>query len=344
MLSNGNTRFFRRYKGKRFRKRDSRRVLAALLCACMLTPSCIDAIQARALEGAGLCEHHTVHDELCGYQEAQEGEPCAHEHDESCGYVPGEEGTACDLNCPVVHAEGCAYTSAVEEIPCDMGCTDTDGDDVTDHMEGCAFTPAVEEIPCDMDCQAEHLEGCAFAPAAEEIPCGHIHDEDCGYQEAQEAKPCTFECEICAAAEEPDEMADVVSVVSWEWIDEQEMLTWDETAQTWTLALIGADAENPVTREMLADFLPDAVNAKPEGNDEEEPETPLEEAAEAAEVEVPAEESEADTEERTETLEIAWDLSAFPEGEVYEGSYPIYAALPEGYALAEDAPALAVTV
>ena len=344
MLSNGNTCFFRKYRGKRFRKRDSRRVLAALLCVCMLIPSCIDAMQARALEGAGLCEHHTVHDETCGYQEAQEGEPCTHEHDENCGYMPGQEGTACDLDCPVVHAEGCAYTSAVEEIPCDMGCTDTDGDGVTDHMEGCAFTPAAEEIPCDMDCQADHMEGCAFTPAAEEIPCGHIHDEDCGYQEAREAQPCTFECVICTAAEKPDEIADVVSIAEWEWIDEQGMLTWDEAAQTWTLALIGVGAEKPVTREMLADFLPNAVNAKPEGNDEEEPKTPLEEDIEPAVSEIPAEESGTEAEERTETLEITWDLSAFPEAEVCEGSYPLYAVLPEGYALAADASAMAVTV
>ena len=47
----------------------------------------------------GLCEHHTQHDEGCGYTEGVSEQPCTHEHTEEC-YVPV-------TSCIHTHDESC---------------------------------------------------------------------------------------------------------------------------------------------------------------------------------------------------------------------------------------------
>lgn len=49
---------------------------AFLLCVCMVFP--IAGNPVLAAEENGLCEHHPVHTEACGYQEAQPEQPCAY--------------------------------------------------------------------------------------------------------------------------------------------------------------------------------------------------------------------------------------------------------------------------
>lgn len=134
---------------------------------------------------------------FAGYLPALAAEPtepastglCVHhqEHTEECGYAAATEGQSCTHE----HDESCGYVEAVEEVPCDMGCTDTDGDGVVDHVEGCAYQPAVEGQPCN-----------------------HTHDESCGYVEATEGQSCTYALNGCPYC-----------VVSWEWVDDQELLT-----------------------------------------------------------------------------------------------------------------------
>ena len=47
--------------------------------ACPLTAFADDSVYT-----GGLCEHHTEHNEECGYTEAVEESPCTHEHTEEC--------------------------------------------------------------------------------------------------------------------------------------------------------------------------------------------------------------------------------------------------------------------
>lgn len=200
---------------------------------------------------------------------------CVHhtEHTGECGYRGAVKGQPCTH----VHDESCGYTEAVEEIPCDMECTDVDGDGIADHVEGCAYQPATEASPCT-----------------------HIHDETCGYVEASEASPCTYAVNGCPYC-----------VVSWEWVDDQQLLTRLEDG--WGIGLPGAGEDTPLTREAVAKLLPGAITAMTHSGEEV-------------------------------ILEISWDLTALPEESIPDGDYSLTAALPEAYALTEEAAALTITL
>lgn len=200
---------------------------------------------------------------------------CVHhtEHTGECGYREAVKGQPCTH----VHDESCGYAEAVEEIPCDMECPDVDGDGIADHVEGCAYQPATEASPCT-----------------------HIHDEACGYVEASEASPCTYAVNGCPYC-----------VVSWEWVDDQQLLTRLEGG--WGMGLPGAGEDTPLTRETVAELLPGAITAMTHSGEEV-------------------------------TLEISWDMTSLPEESILDGDYSLTAALPEAYALTEEAEALSITL
>ena len=125
-------------------KHTVKKVMALLLCLCMLLPIGAGFALAMEPEDTGLCEHHPEHTEECGYREAAEEAPCQHVHDQTCGYM--EEKL---------------------EVPCDKECVDTDGDGLIDHAEDCAYQPAVEGQPC----THQHDEACGYAEAVEGQPC-----------------------------------------------------------------------------------------------------------------------------------------------------------------------------
>lgn len=200
---------------------------------------------------------------------------CVHHpaHTAECGYGEAVKGQPCTH----VHDESCGYTEAVEENPCDMECTDMDGDGI-----------------------ADHIDGCVYRPAAEGSPCTHTHDETCGYVEASEASPCTYAVNGCPYC-----------VVSWEWVDDQQLLTRLEDG--WGMGLPGAGEDNPLTREAVAELLPGAITAMTHSGEEV-------------------------------TLEISWDLTALPEESIPDGDYSLTAALPESYTMTEEAAALTITL
>lgn len=200
---------------------------------------------------------------------------CVHHpaHTAECGYGEAVKGQPCTH----VHDESCGYAEAAEEIPCDMECPDVDGDGI-----------------------ADHIDGCAYRPAAEGSPCTHTHDETCGYVEASEASPCTYAVNGCPYC-----------VVSWEWVDDQQLLTRLEDG--WGMGLPGAGEDNPLTREAVAELLPGAITAMTHSGEEV-------------------------------TLEISWDMTALPEESIPDGDYSLTAALPEAYALTDEAEALAATL
>ena len=200
---------------------------------------------------------------------------CVHHpaHTAECGYGEAVKGQPCTH----VHDESCGCAEAAEEIPCDMECPDVDGDGI-----------------------ADHIDGCAYRPAAEGSPCTHTHDETCGYVEASEASPCTYAVNGCPYC-----------VVSWEWVDDRQLLTRLENG--WGMGLPGAGEDNPLTREAVAELLPGAITAMTHSGEEV-------------------------------TLEISWDLTALPEESIPDGDYSLTAALPEAYALTEEAAALTITL
>ncbi len=200
---------------------------------------------------------------------------CVHHpaHTAECGYGEAVKGQPCAH----VHDGSCGYAEAVEEIPCDMECPDADGDGI-----------------------ADHIDGCAYRPAAEGSPCTHTHDETCGYVEASEASPCTYAVNGCPYC-----------VVSWEWVDDQQLLNRLEDG--WGMGLPGAGEDTPLTREAVAELLPGAITAMTHSREEV-------------------------------TLEIAWDMTALPEESIPDGDYSLTAALPEAYALTEEGEALSLTL
>ena len=108
----------------------------------------------------GLCEHHTEHNDDCGYIEAAEESPCTHEHTDDCYRLV--------TDCVHEHTEEC-YSDGI--LP-------TEGEEKT--ADACAHVCSEES-------------GCV----TKELDCEHEHDDECGYVPAIEGTPCTFVCEVC---------------------------------------------------------------------------------------------------------------------------------------------------
>ena len=248
-----------RHKGKRLlhrpEDRKGRGLLAGVLCVCLLLPNLEHFVRGLDPAAEGLCEHHPVHDALCGYAEEREELPCGHIHDGECGFREAADGRPCGH----LHDELCGYVSGVEEVPCDLDCRETDEAGNILHAEGCAYTPAVAEVACGHIHDGE----CGYLEAVEAAPCGHAHNEECGYAPAVEGQLCGYECGLCGVKEPeesgfiPDGVESVPpSQVRWTWVDEEEMLAWSEEPEGWYLTLPGAEEGQPVTREMLEAMLP----------------------------------------------------------------------------------------
>lgn len=121
----------------------------------------------------------------------------------------------------------------------------------------------------------------------------------------------TEETEATEAAEEtePEEK----TVTAWEWNDELGNLSYDEEHLIWVIPLIGASESNPAMWEDVLPLLPASITAT--------------------------------LGEDTEELVLTWKCEGYPEETgAYTGSYVFTATLPEGYALAEGASALNITV
>lgn len=250
-----------------------KQILSILVSTCLVM-GMLPAVSLAAedngeiVDTSGLCEHHTAHDETCGYVEGIEGSPCTHEHGAEC----------------YTEITSCTHTHTEECYP--VVDNDISGNDAT------PSEPA-EPTECSHVCSAE--SGCIV----QELNCLHEHDENCGYVQEVEGHPCTYVCELCGLTE----------ITEWSWVDEQEIID----PESGVLALPGASAKKPVLYDEIVDMLPTEITAT--------------------------------TEDDTETVTLnGWDCDNYPEEGAYTGSYLFNAALPDGYALAEDAPALTVTV
>lgn len=116
-----------------------KRTLSMMLILC-LTLTWLPA-PAAAADANGLCIHHTVHDQFCGYVDAVAGAPCTHEHTDDCYHVAtgeakntsdadDDEAVSADdtelgemeLDCQHVHDSSCGYIEPVEGQACTYVC------------------------------------------------------------------------------------------------------------------------------------------------------------------------------------------------------------------------------
>lgn len=258
----------------------------------------------------GLCPHHPEHTEECGYMPPLEGAPCSHEHDVSCGYASSEEGTGCTHE----HDGACGYEEATEGSPCTFVCdicgTVTDGDATDgqpedpeggeDAAKGPESGDNVSENPEGGDDTAKDPESGDNVPENPEDGADTAKDPENGDSQPEEPE------DEDGQPEEPED-GKVQTVVSWTWNSEDLALVQDEETRSWGLGLPGADAEHPVTPEVLADFLPQEITAVMEDDTEE-------------------------------ILALTWDFGGLPEEGAWEGSYLLTAELPEGFAPGVETP------
>lgn len=123
------------------KKRIKRRILSVVLSAAMLltsTPVYADVMAEPIDPEVGLCEHHTEHEEWCGYVAPTPGTPCGHEHDEACY----SEVLACGLE---------------EDV------TATDGNSAHIHDDEC--------YELEVDCHHEHDDECGYVEASAGAEC-----------------------------------------------------------------------------------------------------------------------------------------------------------------------------
>ena len=199
-----------------------------------------------------------------------------------------------------VHTEECGYKEGTSNTYCDLGCTETDEDGNIIHQEGCSYTRPSESVSCNY----VHNNNCEYKEFEEESNCTHVHDENCGYVEGagaeteETAHPCEFVCGLC--------------VTGWAWEDEDGILVRDEETGIWGLGMPGANEENIVTGEILAEMLPKAVIARTAASEQ--------------------------------TVDLEWDYGAFPEEGAYEGEFTLTAKLKGEYVLTETAEALEVVL
>ena len=134
-----------------------KRLFAAIVSLCMivsLLPTMAFAETGVQDSGivtneSGLCEHHTQHDENCGYTEGTAEIPCSHEHNENCGGLTDPEA------CNHTHDETCGYVPATEGTPCTYVCEICNAQD-----SGNPATPSdtqPEECICETLCTGEEI-------------------------------------------------------------------------------------------------------------------------------------------------------------------------------------------
>lgn len=160
----------KKQKGKKREEKAMRkRIFAAFVCLCMLmalVPSM--AYAGDTVSVGGLCEHHTQHDDACGYSEATTETPCNHEHTEECYTLV--------TNCVHEHTAEC-YSGETTEPICGHVCSEE---------SGC--------ITKELNCKHEHDASCGYVPATAGTPCTYVC-EICNAQPVEEPEcNCDTKC------------------------------------------------------------------------------------------------------------------------------------------------------
>ena len=338
-------------------KRRILSVIIALALCVSLYPTGVLAEESVS----GSCTHHTEHTAECGYAEAQ---PCTHEHTEEKHSTEeehsGEECYKTVTECVHEHTDEC-YPEA-EEMEESTGEGDATTSDAGNR----------EPSLCTHVCSEE--SGCI----TKILDCHHEHDENCGYQEAQD---CGYVCKICNGTE-PEDTGENTGNTEADDTDTAECICkalCTEDSINGDCSVCGAEGADlssckgektevqEVTGEKVItawewidpeEYLTDGILALPGAGREnpafvEDVTALLPEKIQAKVAAVNAAEDGEETEEdaeaapETEDAEITltgWKCASYPEDGAYEGTYTFTAFLPEGFVLAEDAAALEVEV
>lgn len=277
-------------------------VVALLLSICIVgnVPTYAEDTDLSA-DNTGICVHHPEHTAECGYVAAVEGTPCTHVHDETCGYAEAVEEIPCDKNCAEINNPTENVTDSTEQSTTETQTAEA-STETTGNAETMNEVPSEESIAvASADAEVVHSPDCSYRPAVEAQTCTHVHDETCGYSEGTPGTPCSYAengCPYC--------------IVSWTWVDEQELFT--EVDGKWGMGLPGVSDNNPLTCEALEGLLPKQINATADNGE-------------------------------TVVLDIKWDLSEIPEKGATSGDYTITASLADtAYSLTDDAVALTATI
>lgn len=136
-----------------------RRVLSFIIALAL----CLNLFPAWALAGDagtgdGLCPHHPVHTDACGYAAPVLEQECTHIHDDGC----------------YTAATACIHEHTAECYPDSGDASGADGPSLCTHV-----------------CSQE--SGCV----TKVLSCPHVHDGACGYAAESPGAPCMFDCPIC---------------------------------------------------------------------------------------------------------------------------------------------------
>ena len=215
------------------------------LCLTLLPTSAFAAEgSGAAISTSGLCTHHTVHDDTCGYVEGIAESPCTHEHSEEC-YITV-------TSCTHTHTEDC-YPVLDDSIPDDEA-TSSDDESIEDttlsnneSVEDTMPSEAAEPTECSHECCEEN--GCI----KQEPDCRHEHDDECGYAPAVEGQPCTYVCTLCG----------MTGITAWSWVDTLEVINPEND-----ILALSASAESPTHYDEIVALLPTEITATTQDGEE----------------------------------------------------------------------------
>ena len=135
-----------------------KRLFAAFVSLCIIMSMLPTMVFAEGVQDSGIVtsesglrEHHTQHDESCGYTEGTAEIPCSHEHNENCGGLTDPEA------CNHTHDKACDFVPATEGTPCTFVCEVCNAQD-----SGNPATPSdaqPEECTCETLCTGEEING-----------------------------------------------------------------------------------------------------------------------------------------------------------------------------------------
>lgn len=135
-----------------------KRLFAAFVSLCIIMSMLPTMVFAEGVQDSGivtsesgLCEHHTQHDESCGYTEGTAEIPCSHEHNENCGGLTDPEA------CNHTHDKACDFVPATEGTPCTFVCEVCNAQDSGNPAT--PFDAQPEECTCETLCTGEEING-----------------------------------------------------------------------------------------------------------------------------------------------------------------------------------------
>ena len=168
-----------------------KRIFAAFVCLCMLMALVPSMAYANdTVYTGGLCEHHTQHDDACGYSEGTAEVPCSHEHTEDCYQLV--------TNCVHEHTAECYSEESTEPI-CGHVCSEESGcitktlDCKHEHDEACGYVPATAGTPCTFVCEV-----CKEQDSGNPATPSDAQPEECTCETLCTGEKINADCPICS--------------------------------------------------------------------------------------------------------------------------------------------------